>query len=395
MANILIISSEFLPMQSSGINRISFMKRFLESQGHHISVLTTSSEAQGIVRNTQFDTSNNIFRAYSLSKFHRRLLSSRKLPIYPKFAYTGKYATWQFSAITKGKKLVKELGIDCIFVSFPDFASMDVATRIAKATSTRLDIDFRDPPYWFFSEPAKGACLSTCKKIVKSAMAACNNIYTSTEQSKSTLKAYYNLTKSIVVIGNGYDKTIIDNLPLRSKPNREHIEIVHIGSFYPEGRDIMPLIKELEHIAITEQKHFTLRLIGDPPSQKAIHQFAHIAETITISIEDPLPAKEALIEANNADILLLIQGPTFNKQIPAKTYEYIALNNTILAVIGLNGATQNLLEHYPENVNIADYEDRGSIRETLLRAITHQPKIIDTNNLSRQEQVKLLTGFFE
>ncbi|GAA5135549.1 hypothetical protein [Thalassotalea piscium] len=395
MANILIISSEFLPMQSSGINRISFMKRFLESQGHHISVLTTSSEAQGIVRNTQFDTSNNIFRAYSLSKLHRRLLSSRKLPIYPKFAYTGKYATWQFSAITKGKKLVKELGIDCIFVSFPDFASMDVATRIAKATSTRLDIDFRDPPYWFFSEPVNSASLTTCKSIVNNAIATCKNIYTSTEQSKNILTSYYNITQETTVIGNGYDKDIIDNLPPRYKPHRDHIEIVHIGSFYPEGRDIMPLIKELETVSAAENTKFILRLIGDPPSQKAIHQFAHIAETITISIEDPLPAKKALIEANNADILLLIQGPTFNKQIPAKAYEYIALNNTILAIVGLNGATQKLLEQYPENVNIADYEEKKSIRETILRAVTHRPKIIDTNNLSRQEQVKLLSCCFK
>lgn len=395
MANILIISSEFLPMQSSGINRISFIKRFLQSQGHNISVLTTSSEAQDVVSDTQFDNSNNIFRAYSLSKLHRRLLSSRKFPIYPKFAFTGKYATWQFSAITKGKKLVKKLDIDCIFVSFPDFASMDVATQIAKASSTRLDIDFRDPPYWFFSEPNDSACLTTCKNIVNEAIVTCRNIYTSTEQSKITLKSYYNITQEITVIGNGYDKTIIDNLPLRSKPNREHIEIVHIGSFYPEGRDIMPLINELELLAITQQKHFTLRLIGDPPSQKAIHQFTHIAKTITISIEEPLPAKEALIEANNADILLLIQGPTFNKQIPAKTYEYIALNNTVLAIVGLNGATQKLLEQYPENVNIADYEEKKSIREAILRAFTHQPKIINTNNLSRQEQVKLLTGYFE
>ncbi|MFB0981951.1 MAG: hypothetical protein QMC62_13675 [Alteromonadaceae bacterium] len=395
MANILIIASEYLPVQSSGINRISFFKNFLELQGHNVAILTTHAKAQGVEGDTSFDTAKRIFRSYSLSKLHRRLLSSRKLPLYPKLAHTGKYATWKFSAINKGKKLVKTLNIDCIFVSFPDFSSMEVATEIADKTSTRLDIDFRDPPYWFFSEPKNSASLTTCKNIVNSAIATCKNIYTSTEQSKSILTSYYNLTQETTVIGNGYDKDIIDNLPSRKKPHREYIEIVHIGSFYPEGRDIMPLIKELEAASVSENKRFKLRLIGDPPSQEAINQFNKISQTLEISIETPLPAKEALVEANNADILLLIQGSIFNKQIPAKTYEYIALNNTVLAVVGLNGATQKILEQYPDNINIADYDDCKSIKTALIEAISHQSTSSDTEKLSRQEQVKGLLPFYQ
>ena len=395
MANILIVASEFLPMQSSGINRVSFFKRFLESQGHRISVLTTSSSAQGYAVNLKLDEENNVSRSFSLSKLHRRLLSSRRLPLYPTLAHTGKYATWKFSAINKGKKLVKALNIDCIFVSFPDFSSMEVATEIAKKTSTRLDIDFRDPPYWFFSEPVNSAGLATCKNIVNNAIATCKNIYTSTEQSKNILTSYYNLTQETTVIGNGYDRDIIDNLPQRFNPHRDHIEIVHIGSFYPEGRDIMPLIKVLEDVSASENKSFKLRLIGDPPSQEAINQFNKVAQTIVISIEAPLPTKDALIEASNADILLLIQGSIFNKQIPAKTYEYIALNNTVLAVIGLNGATQKLLEQYPDNINIADYDDSKSIKTALIESISHQSTTIDTEKLSRQEQVKGLFPFYQ
>ena len=395
MANILITTSEYLPVQSSGINRISFFKNALELQGHSVTILTTNAKAQGVVSDTSFDTAKHIYRSYSLSKLHRRLLSSRRLPLYPTLAHTGKYATWKFSAINKGKKLVKALNIDCIFVSFPDFSSMEVATEIAKKTSTRLDIDFRDPPYWFFSEPKDSVCLNTCRNIVNNAFATCKNIYTSTEQSSNILTTYYNLTQKPAIIGNGYDKDIIDSLPSRKKPHREYIEIVHIGSFYPEGRDIMPLIKELEAVSTSANKNFKLRLIGDPPSQEAINQFNKVAQTIVISIEAPLPAKDALIEASNADILLLIQGSIFNKQIPAKTYEYIALNNTVLAVIGLNGATQKLLEQYPDNINIADYDDSKSIKTALIEAISHQSTTIDTEKLSRQEQVKDLLPFYQ
>ena len=395
MANILIIAAEYLPVQSSGINRISFCKNFLELQGHSVTILTSNAQAQGVVSSTSFDTAMHIYRSYSLSKLHRRLLSSRRLPLYPTLAHTGKYATWKFSAINKGKKLVNALNIDCIFVSFPDFSSMEVATEIAKKTSTRLDIDFRDPPYWFFSEPKDSACLNTCKNIVNNAFATCKNIYTSTEQSSNVLATYYNLTQKPAIIGNGYDKDIIDSLPSRKKLHREYIEIVHIGSFYPEGRDIMPLIKELEAVSTSENKSFKLRLIGDPPSQEAINQFNKVAQAIVISIEAPLPAKDALIEASNADMLLLIQGSIFNKQIPAKTYEYIALNNTVLAVIGLNGATQKLLEQYPDNINIADYDDSKSIKAALIASISHQPATIDTEKLSRQEQVKGLLPFYQ
>lgn len=69
--------------------------------------------------------------AFALSLLQRRLLSSRRLPIYPTLAKTGKYATWIPFAVKKGKNLVKQLDIDLVFTSFPDFASVDVAEKIA------------------------------------------------------------------------------------------------------------------------------------------------------------------------------------------------------------------------------------------------------------------------
>ena len=58
MARILIVAAEFEPFSSSGINRISFFKQYLEKQGHFVAVLSTVTSAQNLPANTMIDKNN-------------------------------------------------------------------------------------------------------------------------------------------------------------------------------------------------------------------------------------------------------------------------------------------------------------------------------------------------
>ncbi len=389
-----MVLSEFEPFSSSGINRLSFFKNFLEQQGHFVAVLTTLTSAQGIKKNKTYDLENNIYRAFSLSLLQRRLLSSRRLPIYPTLALEGKYDVWIPFAINKGLKLVKELSIDIILSSFPDFNSIHVAEKIATLTSTKLMTDLRDPPYWIYDNIIPNRKNKHCKNLFTKVINNSDKIITCTQQSKESLTKYYNINQTIEVIGNGYDANIISKLGTYKARNDNFFEIVHIGSFYNEGRDIRPVVKVLEKQSNKLNLKIKLRLIGDSPDQKTIIEINKIAKSITISIEPPVPAIEALSIAKQSDLLLLLQGNRFDRQIPAKVYEYLALNRPIWAVIGINGATHQLLKDYANNVEISDYNNEFEIESSVLSMYKMKPKPLDCNVLSRQEQTKSLNKLF-
>ena len=387
MARVLIVAAEFEPFSSSGINRISFFKKHLESQGHYVAVLATVTSAQNLPKNIEFDKSNHIYRAYSISMLFRRILSSRRLPIYPKLTFLGKYATWVPFAVRKGQRLIEKLNIDLVLSSFPDFASIQVAQIIASKTSTKLITDFRDPPYWLYDKFLEDKKTRFCQSIIKSALKISHNVIVCTTDSQKSMTEHYNIEEKIQVIGNGYNMDIIDHLPPHIKRKDNVLEVVHIGSFYDEGRDIKPIVFALQQQANEQEKQIKLRLIGDYPDDK----INEMATSIKVSIEPPVKMLEALAIAKQADVLLLLQGERFNRQIPAKVYEYLALNRPIWAVVGISGATHRLLKQYGENVIISDYNNQASINEGVNESFTIKSTAIDVSKLSRQHQVRALT----
>lgn len=391
MARILIVTSEFTPFQSSGINRLSFFKNFLESEGHDVFILTTNAEAQGLQSKNNDDTQSNILRAYSLNLLTRRILSSRRFPIYPRIAKTGKYAVWIPFAVKKGIKIIKNKEIDLVLTSFPDFSSIEVAEKIARTTNTTLITDFRDPPYWIYDNPSLSKKVLHCQEIVKKSIETSAQIITCTDESSHSLKEYYKVNTNFTVINNGYDLDVIKQVTTTNIiKNKDIFEIIHIGSFYNEGRDVKPVITAL--VAQSKNKNIHLRLIGDEPDMATQQYIQQVAQAITVTIEAPVLMIEALSIAKSADALLLLQGSRFDRQIPTKVYEYLALNTPIWAVVGTKGATQELLQSYSSNVVFSDYDNQDSITQGVNDLISFKASEINTVKLSRQYQAtRLLT----
>ena len=395
MARVLIVTSEYEPFTSSGIHRISFFKRALEQQGHFVAVLTTNASAFGIKSNNFYDETHNIYRAFTLSKLVRRLLSSKKLPIYPTLARTDKYAVWLPFAIKKGEKLVKKLNIDVVFTSFPDFASLYVAQHIAKLTSTKLITDFRDPPYWIYDQVRVNKKLHFCQNIVEQTLKQSSQVIACTQDSKESLSSYYDNTKHIEIIANGYDAEVIAALPELKPRKDENFEIVHIGSFYNEGRDIKPIVNALEKHAVKTGKKIKLRLIGDIPDKNTIAIINDIAKSITVSIEPPVKMQEALAIAKQADVLLLLQGDRFDRQIPTKVYEYLALNRPIWAVVGNLGETHKLLANFSANVVFSNYSNIAAIDNGVSAIFNLNVTPSNVITLSRQSQANKLAALIQ
>ncbi|MGB0936506.1 MAG: hypothetical protein ACPGTQ_03560 [Colwellia sp.] len=391
MARILIVASEYEPFQSSGINRVKFIKSALEDMGHFVAVLTTNANAQGLKSEKMIDQTHNIYRVFGLSLFCRRILSSRRLPIYQSLAKTGKYAAWIPFAERKGIKLVRDLDIDTVFTSFPDFASLDVAKRVSKATGQRLIIDFRDPPFWIYDVINTGnKQIEKCQRIVKEAIEASSFIITCTEQSFKALRHYYKFSVTNIIIANGFDAEIIDRIPSNRPVEQSYFEIIHIGSFYDKGRDMKPVISAIEENQQYTDKKIRLRLIGDKPDKATLNFIEQHAKNFEVSIEPAVAMIDALTISKNADVLLLLQGDRFDRQIPTKVYEYLALNRPIWAVTGRNGETKKLLDAYSENVIYSDYNNEKHIKKQFCKLFKFQAQIVDCEELSRQSQIKRL-----
>ncbi|MDT0603802.1 hypothetical protein [Thalassotalea castellviae] len=394
MARILFVTSEYEPFQASGVNRIKFFKKSLEQRGHIVIVLTTCTSAQGLKRDRYKDHRDNIYRAVSLSLLGRRLLSSRRLPIYPTISRTGKYSVWIPFAILKGQSLVNKFNIDTIITSFPDFASLNVAEKVATKAQCRLITDFRDPPFWIYDQISKvDRKIKKCQEIVHYALKRSSDVITCTEYSAAALSDYYNLNYNNVVIANGYDQDIIDKIPSKVTLHKNYFELIHIGSFYDEGRDIRPVVKALEQfIKSTEAPlKLKLRLIGDKPDRDTLNYLERFARSFEVIVEPPVPITEALTIAKSSDALLLLQGSRFDRQIPTKVYEYLALNRPIWSVVGAKGETRKLLENYPDNVVYSNYDCELDILNGVGDLLKIQAKTVNCDNLSRQAQIEQLT----
>ena len=396
MSKILFVISEYEPFQSSGINRLKYFKEYLENEGHFVVILTTSCSAQGIISTKKYGHDKHIYRAYSLGLRQRKMLSSRRLPIYPKIALEGKYASWKYFAIRKGLDLIQKFGIDCIFTSFPDFSSIKVAAELSIKSKRKLIIDFRDPPYWIYEPIVNDKKTEYCKKIISNAISLSDNLIFATSDSKESMTQHYGF-KNYSIIGNGYDENILSSLPPTIHREDGFIEIVHIGSFYAKGRDINRIIRVLEKssdkIKCKHNKKIKLRLVGDKP-ERATLQLIDSVSTIVIDVEKPVTPIEALRISKQADVLLLLQGSLFDRQIPAKLYEYLALNRPIWAIVGKDGATHQLLKKYECNVVLADYNNEENIEESMEAMFELKAKSILCEELSRKFQSKPLGELF-
>jgi hypothetical protein len=96
----------------------------------------------------------------------------------------------------------------------------------------------------------------------------------------------------------------------------------------------------------------------------------------------------------DADGLLLFQGPTCNRQIPAKTYEYIRAGAPILSICDPGGDTAKLLARVPGCLAAA-FGNVQQIAEAIM-SFLGGPRLVVAENVDRslanRYERKTLTG---
>jgi hypothetical protein len=171
------------------------------------------------------------------------------------------------------------------------------------------------------------------------------------------------------LVSNGYDENSFNGLDHHSggEPGRPLI-LVHSGFLEPADRDpkaFLSAIGNLKRAGRLSARDLQVVLRGsgwEQQYERDIH--ANGVEDI-VSLAPTMGYRSALQEMLDADGLLIFQGPTCNRQIPAKAYEYMRARTPILTIADPRGDTYQLLQGLGVTT-LAPFGEPAGIAEKLL-----------------------------
>ena len=171
------------------------------------------------------------------------------------------------------------------------------------------------------------------------------------------------------VIVNGFDEVAFSDLPIAPRaPAVGPLRLVHSGILYPDGRDPLPFFTALANLrgkgALACGVEVVLRASGSEAAYARELQRLDLESVVTLA--PPISNRDALREQAAADALLLFQGRQFDRQIPAKVYEYLRIGRPIFALVGEDGDTAALLRT-TGGAKIVPLDDSTAIENALCK----------------------------
>lgn len=368
--HILMVTAEFPPCGGGGVGRCFAIVQHLAKAGHQVTVICASENSYTYFDNSYPQLPANVRRIQVWSPELRhwiRRIKSR----FPMVNPADRFIVWRYLAIRKVLSLHRKHPFDLVISSYPIFSNHAVAYSLVKRTGLPWIADYRDPPWWMYSEQHHEQ-----PEFYEFAKRTQQHVVT-TERARQLLATKLVLDPAAVrVITNGCD-LLAAQLPAQ-QPDSKPIELLHTGSVYEEGRDINLLIKVTSKFAPS----VSLRFIGDPPYASTKVLLKELGETSFVQFTSYVPAAEALTAAASSHVLVVIQGPLFENQVPGKVFEYLALQKPILLISNRGSATYELLHDEP-NVIFAEYGNASSIAEGITKACQHQVVSVDRMRFTR------------
>jgi len=214
-------------------------------------------------------------------------------------------------------------------------------------------------------------------------------IITTTETMHAYAAEISRRPERVVTITNGFDED--DMPPPRGHVYGDRLVITYLGTL-SSYRNLGPLLEAVRSLR-DEIPALLLRFIT--PGVRA-DRFARGYEDLVkggiVRLEEPLPHREGLIEAQKADVLLhvLSGATTEDEPVAGKLFEYLALGRPILFVSSVRGENARILAETETGVTV-DFEDVAAIQNALRdlhrkwvdRALVVHPKGIERYSRKR------------
>jgi hypothetical protein len=269
---------------------------------------------------------------------------------YPAFlAQPDRWISWWPAAVRQGLRLIRRCRVRAIWSTYPIMTAHCIARTLSGITGLPWIADFRDPGASSV-EPGNPFSVASQHRWEERVLSSAARIVFTTQGALGIYAEQFPAARDegrLAVITNGYEDTAFADLqasppPLAGRP----LLLLHSGLLYPEGRNPRPFFKALSNLKASgdidaKVLNVVLRAGG--------FESTYALETQRLGIDDivrlapPVSNRDALIEQAKADALLLFQGSTFDRQIPAKVYEYLRIGRPIFALVGEYGDTAALL----------------------------------------------------
>lgn len=314
------------------------------------------------------------------------------------------YAGWWLPGIVKGRQLLESERIDVLYSTAPSTVSHLIAMHLKRASGLPWVADFRDPWEALFPESVyledenklkRAVEVSIGERVVEQADLIIANTPLLCDAFRDRFPRLP--AEKFVTLPNGFDPQDFASVsPTATESDR--LTFTHAGTFFPGLRtpdELLQALRELVSDGRLDEHRFTLKLVGceplnirDVPWLEYVPRVSH-AESLRIMAE--------------SDVLVLAQqSEKYRLQIPAKTYEYMALRKWILALTP-QGSTANVVSKMPNGVVIAPGHT-DELKAAILRFFesfqnrTLYPVPLDetlTRSYTRIEQTRVLAQWLE
>ncbi len=263
---------------------------------------------------------------------------------------------WILPAVRKGRKLIKQEGVDYVFATGKPWSALIVAFFL-KRKGVQLVVDFRDP--WVnnpFETEISGVRKAVDKFLEKKVVRKADRVLLNTEDLREEFRERYPTEpkEKFITMTNGYDAADFAASLQAPKDvvvceDRENLVLTHAGLLYGL-RDPIAVFKALDRYYQQYKEnpgvHVIFRQLGDITLDYNYQDYLQFdSEVQVFDNVGQVPYSECLGYLSRSDVLLIIQ-PDTKTQIPSKLFEYIFLNKPILTIAPLDGALAAMIKQY-------------------------------------------------
>ncbi|MEM7543642.1 MAG: glycosyltransferase [Pseudomonadota bacterium] len=369
--SIYFIAFYFPPVdRGSGVFRIICNAREFVRIGWQVSVLTVREAALPDWRKDYYSAipaGVEVQRAFGFDARRHLSIAGR----YPDILATpDRWATWIPFAIPRAIWHVWRHQPSFVVTTSPIASAHVIGAFVSKVTKARWVAELRDP-LLLESHPSEPLARRVVKWLEGVVVRRAEQLIFTTDDTLLDYEQRYGavIRAKSVVIENGYDEQTFSQAERRGQAisKSQRFTFLHSGVLYPDGRDAAPLLEAVarlksEGLFTRDKALLKLRASGTEAHYAAI--VAKLGVEDVVEISPGVGLLEALSEMLSADALVLIQGSRFNRQVPAKLYDYARAGRPLLCLVDSQGATAKALGKLGLK-DMMSPDDVGGIRDRL------------------------------
>lgn len=368
MRRVLMVAFHFPPLSgSSGMQRTLRFAQHLPRFGWEPLVLTAKPMAYPQTRDdllADIPPGMVVKRAWAFDCARHFSIFGR----YPAaWARPDRWASWRLDAVRMGLQMIRDYRVDAIWSTYPIATAQVIGGQLARESKLPWVADFRDPMAQE-GYPADPKTWAQWAHIEHSALKhAAASVFVARGAREYYRQRYPALdARRWQVIENGFDEDSFHPAAPREPLDSSRLTLLHSGVVYPDERDPRPLFEAIARHA-AHWPRFVLRLRASGHEAFLTSLIAHYGIARWVELAPPIPYRQALIEMQRADGLVVMQAKNCNAQIPAKIYEYLRAARPLIAFTHPEGDTADLMRraHGGQAAPIADLAQSEQIASAL------------------------------